>query len=523
MFGYIDEKNQRFVSVTLVTLAAATLLITMVRCAVRHKDPNWNIIARGNPNTGALRFVGTAFVATWALDQILSEVDLFMFAPYQISVARSTLASAIYAVLLLALLFTTLKPNAVGRQARFNGWPVPVFMIIVVLIFAISVAAMMGYVSLARFIGAQFVTTGGIILLMFLVHMFAEHLTSEQSGVNEEDANVSVLRVTTGLFLDTAILLIGLPALLLQWGFDWTEVEGWIRKAFFGFQIGGMTLSLQAVLIALGILIAGILVTRVVQKSFVHRTHRTGRMNQGVRDSIRTGLGYLGFILSFLASASFLGIDFSNLAIVAGALSVGLGFGMQSIFNNFVSGLILLVERPIKIGDWISVGGEEGWVRKINVRATELETLHKQSVIIPNSELISGTVKNWMYADNLARVTIPIGVSYSSDAEQVRDILMDIARTNTQVLNYPVPSVIFTGFGDSSLDFELRIFIANANSRIQIASDVRFAVLKELRENNIEIPFPQRDLHIRDFDKLQKMSENADTSVFDKSKETKLA
>ncbi|MGH1417873.1 MAG: mechanosensitive ion channel domain-containing protein [Hyphomicrobiaceae bacterium] len=504
LFNYITDSNQRLLVITLVTLATAGLLIAMVRYSVRSTETSWNVIGRGTEKTRAIRWIGIGLIATWAVDQIITQSDQFLDAPYALTVTRGVVFSILYAVLILALLSRPLKPSATGAQAQLGGWPKPVFLIIASLATGIIVATLTGYISLARFIGAQFVTTGGIILLMFLVHMFAEYITSDQNGNGTQDANVSILRVTTGLFLDTAILLIGVPALLLQWGFDWTEVEGWIRNAFFGIQIGGLTISLQAILIALAILISGILLTRLVQRSFVRRTQRTGGMNQGVRDSIRTGLGYTGFILSVVAATSFLGIDFSNLAIVAGALSVGLGFGLQSIFNNFVSGLILLVERPIKIGDWITVGGEDGWVRKINVRATELETLNKESVIIPNSELISGTVKNWMYSDDLARITVPIGVSYNSDAEQVREVLLTIAKESPQLLSYPAPTVIFAGFGDSSLDFELRFFIANVNSRIQVASDVRFAIRKALCEQNIEIPFPQRDLHIRDLGDLNR-------------------
>jgi small-conductance mechanosensitive channel len=254
--------------------------------------------------------------------------------------------------------------------------------------------------------------------------------------------------------------------------------------------------------------VLGILATRVIQRSFVRRAALTGRLDNGIRDSVRTGLGYLGFIASVMAAASFLGLNASSLAIVAGGLSLGLGFGMQSIFNNFISGLILLVERPIKIGDWIAAGSSEGRVRKINVRATEIETIDKQTVIVPNAELITGSVKNWTYSDRVARVVISIGVSYDSDAEKVRELLLGIANAHPEILSVPAPNVIFMAFGESSLDFEVRTYIGDADRRIHVASDLRFQILSTLRANKIEIPFPQRDLNIRTVDGRGAMSED---------------
>jgi small-conductance mechanosensitive channel len=244
-------------------------------------------------------------------------------------------------------------------------------------------------------------------------------------------------------------------------------------------------------------------VQRWLDAKFLPRT----RLDVGLRTSIRTGVGYVGVLLAALIGISYVGLNLGNIAIVAGALSVGIGFGLQSIVNNFVSGLILLAERPIKAGDWIVVGGDQGFVKRINVRATEIETFDRASVIIPNSNLIGGVVKNWMHGDTTGRVLIPVGVAYDSDPERVRSLLLGCAEDHASVLVYPEPRVFFKNFGESALDFELMCFVGDVTQAARVASDLRFAILKRLRQDGIEIPFAQRELRLRDIDRLEAIAE----------------
>ena len=207
--------------------------------------------------------------------------------------------------------------------------------------------------------------------------------------------------------------------------------------------------------------IALLFATRLFQRWLRERALQQTRMDPGIANSIDTVVGYAGIALAALLAISYAGFDITNLAIVAGALSVGIGFGLQSIVNNFVSGLILLIERPIKVGDWIVVGDQQGHVRRISVRATEIETFDRASLIIPNSELITGRVLNWTHRDSLGRVNIKIGVGYTSDPEQVIAILKKCADDHPQVLRTPAPVAIFENFGDSALDFTLRVCLAD--------------------------------------------------------------
>lgn len=222
-------------------------------------------------------------------------------------------------------------------------------------------------------------------------------------------------------------------------------------------------------------------------------------IDRGARDAILTLFGYLGFVVALILALILAKVDMTGLAIISGALALGLGFGLQEIANNFVSGLILLFERPIKNGDFVTVGDVEGFVRSIRIRATEIETLDNRNVLVPNSELISSRVTNWVLRDTFGRVKIRVGVAYGSDIELVRNILEGIGHEHPEVITdgrAPAPRALFRGFGDSSLDFELYVRVQRVERRFSVHSDLNFAIDKAFREAGITIPLPQRDLHI---------------------------
>ncbi len=290
--------------------------------------------------------------------------------------------------------------------------------------------------------------------------------------------------------------------LIVIWDLSANMVEE-IRVIFTnGFTVG--SLKIIPARIALALLSLGILVglSAWFQGQMRKRWVNKMPMERGAREAMVTMIGYLGVAIAILVTLGVAGLDYSNLAIVAGALSLGIGFGLQNIVNNFVSGLILLFERPIKTGDWIVVGNTEGHVKRIRIRATQIETFDRADVIVPNSELISGQVTNWMLHNQRGRIRVPIGVAYGSDTQKVKEILLEIANQHPEVIvdaNLSGPQVMFHGFGDSALDFELRCFIKNIDDRINVISDLNFAIDAAFRENHIEIPFPQRDLHVKNW------------------------
>lgn len=211
--------------------------------------------------------------------------------------------------------------------------------------------------------------------------------------------------------------------------------------------------------------------------------------------------GYTIFVLGLMIGLQWAGVNLSSLVILGGAVGIGLGFGLQNIANNFVSGLILLIERPIRVGDRVEVGNTNGDVVRIAARSTWVRTNDNVVIIIPNSEFINNHVTNWTANDRQVRFPIPVGVSYASDPEVVRSVLEEAARLHPDVLVDPPPEVIFTGFGDSSLDFELRVWtITKVQWPKILRSEIYFMIFQAFKEHGIEIPFPQRDLHLRSVD-----------------------
>jgi small-conductance mechanosensitive channel len=221
-------------------------------------------------------------------------------------------------------------------------------------------------------------------------------------------------------------------------------------------------------------------------------------MGSGERASVIKLVTYTGMIVALLLALGIIGVGWTQLAIIAGALSVGIGFGLQGIFNNFVSGLVLLFERPVKVGDWIVVSSGEGYVRDIGARSTMIESFDRSSIIVPNSQLITESVQNWFYKNRRGRISVTVGVAYDADPEQVRDILLACASEQVNVVNYPyAPRVRWLQFGDSSLDFQLIAFISDIDNAATVRSDLHFAIFKAFKDAGIVIPFPQRDLHIK--------------------------
>ena len=250
---------------------------------------------------------------------------------------------------------------------------------------------------------------------------------------------------------------------LAPWGIESADLLSSLRAAFFGFKVGDVTISLSAIAIAGLIFALGFTVTRVVQRWLDTTFLPATDLDAGLRNSIRTAAGYFGIIVSGAVAFSYLGLSLDKLAIVAGALSVGIGFGLQSIVNNFVSGLILLWERPIRVGDLVVVGDGEGYVRRINVRATEIETFDRSTVIVPNSNLISGVVKNRVRSDRTGRVIAPVSVPRTADPVRAAEIIAECARAHAEVLKEPPPRVLFKKIGDAWLEFDLVCFVADVN------------------------------------------------------------
>lgn len=383
-------------------------------------------------------------------------------------------------------------------HVRLLGW---------IAVVAVIGAAVSGYVPFASFLVTQLTWVTALALAAILLLAFVEELVG--TGLSSQGFLGKRVRDATGMAasaLDQAsvlgsgflrlVLLVALAMLVLApWGVDSQSFLSNIRAAFFGFQVGGITISLSTIALAIGLFGVGYFITRAIQNwldlNYLPRT----TLDPGLQNSIRTILGYIGIVIAAMFALSQLGLSLDKLTIVAGALSVGIGFGLKSIVENFISGLILLWERPIRVGDWIVVGDEQGTVKRINVRSTEILTFDRASLIIPNSEFISGRVKNWVHADRTARIIVPVGVDYSADPQVVQKILLDAALAHIEIMSEPKPMVIFKNLGENGLDFELRCF-TDVDSMSTTRSDLLFDIYRRLQEAGVTVSSPTRRLEI---------------------------
>lgn len=264
------------------------------------------------------------------------------------------------------------------------------------------------------------------------------------------------------------------------------------------FRLGNFELSLWTTLYITISLILLVILTGKLKHWITTRAFRNSTLHVSVRQSIGTIVRYVAVVIGFLIIIQTAGIDLTTLNILAGAVGIGIGFGLQNIANNFISGLIILFERPIKIGDRIEVGEVEGDVVAINARSTTVVTNDNIAVIVPNAKLVSENVINWGYTDRKIRFRIPVGVAYGSDPRLVEQLLLDVANNNPDVVDEPAPAVRFLSFGDNSLHFELRAWTSSLLDRKgKLISDLNFAIHDSFKAAGIQIPFPQRDVHIR--------------------------
>lgn len=274
------------------------------------------------------------------------------------------------------------------------------------------------------------------------------------------------------------------------------EVINFFTVSFF--RLGGIEFSLWSLFQLIASLVILIYVSGKINRILVDKILVRYRLDIGIRQSIGTIVRYIILTLGLYIIIQSAGIDLSAIGILAGALGVGIGFGLQNITNNFISGLIILFERPIKVGDRIEVGDTNGDVVNISARATTIITNDNISIIIPNSEFISSQVINWSHNDRMVRFRFPVGVSYQEDPEKVRQVLMKVMTEQKGVLKNPPPDVWFDEFGDSSLNFNLMVWTSDYVQRPEyLKSQLYYAIFKKFKENNVEIPFPQRDLHIK--------------------------
>jgi potassium-dependent mechanosensitive channel len=478
------------------------------------RAPRWRLVPVSD--AAATRLCGLVIVLAfvYSLTTLLYGITRLIQTPFALTIAVALPSTLLLAGLVVALLRTPIDRSKDAASPKLLK---PIRIAAWAIVGAVIVSALTGYLPLARFLAQQLIVTSSILAVVYLLLLwvdgFVQGLSDDGTVVGAwlrktaglEPARREQLALPISLSLKFAVLILAVPLIMLQWGYNWPDIREWYRQLFFGFHIGNTEVTFGALLASIIVFGVGYAAARLFQGWLDAQILLPAGLSGGVRHSIRTGVGYAGVLIAALVAFSYAGFNLSSIAIVAGALSVGIGFGLQNLVNNFVSGLILLAERPIRVGDLVVVGGEEGYVRKISVRSTELETFDRANVLIPNSYFIAEKVKNWTFRNNIRRVAIPLGVAYGSNPHEVRAVLLKVAQENSDVLKAPEPFVMLDEFAAASLNFTLYAFVGDINKAGNVRTELAIAILDAFSEAGIVMPFGRTDVALQRMDWLREM------------------
>ena len=491
------------IAVALGVLVAISFVGQLANAVLSPGDGHWRLVRVSDRGARRLWVLILCMAVVNGADYFLGAISEVLGSPVVVTVIKSFVASIIIGVLLVASAFVrpVLRDNETP-DAPGHSWPRSIFLLLILTGLGLILSALLGYVGMARFVATQIVVTGAVVVTMYIGFLAGRAVSAHNAFADTSVAKrlegrfglgpvaIDQIGLAGGLAIYVLLVVIFVPLILLQWGFQVADIESWAYRIFTDIRIGSITISLVGILAGILLFVAGLVVTRWFKKWLDGNVMARSQVDTGVRNSVRTAVGYAGVALAGLIGISAAGIDLSSLALVAGALSLGIGFGLQNIVSNFVSGLILLAERPFKVGDWVVAGTTEGFVRRISVRATEIETFQRQTVIVPNSVLINGQVGNWTHRNKLGRIEIPVSVHGGNDPRRVQEVLAETVRAQQGLLRNPEPVIVFQDFSASTLDFEIRAFLADILNGTGVKSELRAAILARLREEGIAIGAP---------------------------------
>ena len=524
------SQNALLISIQFLCAIVITYLIYRYRDTIA-KSSRWQILTDHALATGlfaAIAFISFFYQGTPPLFRLLLAcLGLLSAVQLSISLLQSrTFSVYLYSFSLLAL--TTLALRLVGLPLPYyRAYLVVLSLVLMAILFdlcrklelkektnrlyllrliGLLVAAsfitnLVGYVALSYRLLESSIESVIVILFAALAYQIGlggvaflfSRLSTGKTGIVKRFGQEFQGRFEKTLWL----VLFGYSCLYLTavWGLYSSPGKAWEALTSFSWTISSYELSLAVMLQVILVFYLSLELSWLLQTILDRQLFQ--RRDRGVRDAVKKLLHYTLVLIGVLLAAGVAGFELRNLMVLAGAFGIGIGFGLQDIVNNFLSGIILLFERPIKVGDGVLLDGDYGTVVRIGLRSTVVETLDQAELIVPNSQIVSQKVTNWTLSTRRMRVVIPIGVAYGSNLELVMQILSEAGEHHPDVLDDPKPSPIFVQFGESSLDFELRVWISDIDKRPRVKSQLLLYIDQRFREAAVEIPFPQRDLHLR--------------------------
>ena len=508
--GLLPLRIQPVIAAVVAGFAVVAFVQALLDALFAPSQPQRRLISVMDSTARVVVWMGTSLALVLSISKVLEAWLTAIAAGLAVSIILRSILVIIFALTLVAGLYRLRDDEEVEEEACLGPYvavdgaslgPIRIFGWVVGLV--ITLAVLSGYVIFASFLTEQVLWIGMVACMLVLTYQLVDlgiphALTGKgrlaltlKAGLGIRTGTLDKIAVIAAGLLKLVLIIVTFLLVLAPWGLESADFLTSLRAAFFGFQVGGVTISLSSIIIAGLLFAAGLTATRSMQGWLEGKFLPTTQLDTGLRNSITTAAGYVGYIAAVALAVSALGLSLERLTLVASALSVGIGFGLQSVVSNFVSGLILLWERPIRVGDQVVVGDAEGIVKKINVRSTEIATFDRSSVIVPNSNLISGVVRNRVRNDRTGRILIALSVPRTLDASDVRSMLAEVSTGHGDVMQKPPPTILFKKIGTATMDFELICIVAEVDIVARVTSDLNFAIHKRLTEMEPAIGTPE--------------------------------
>nr|WP_295930207.1 DUF3772 domain-containing protein [uncultured Xanthomonas sp.] len=522
----VPERLDAVLNGFVVVSFAAAFMGSLGASVLLPNQPSWRLFPIDDATARRLRKYTWATAALAWLSSMLLVINQAARTSDSATVAADGVIALVYGVLILATLTSLSRLRRrqyaeAAAQALANAQPPPpgqhggalalIGVLVKVAVVVALLAALLGYLHLGLFITRQIIwitmIVGAIRLLMTFADDFALWLFASEGRIGRaangafgvRSSSLEQAGVLTSALIRVVLLLIGVGALLMPFGTNVSIVSDWFSLLSDGIRLSDKVVVYPgAIARAVLVLLLGLGVMQYLHRWLTQTYLPKTELDDGSRNSISTVARYVGIILAALWALAALGIGLERIALVVSALSVGIGFGLQSITQNFVSGLILLAERPVKIGDWIKIGDQEGDVRRISVRATEIQVGDRSTLIVPNSELITKTLRNMTLAGPLGRVQIQFAVSLSTDVGKLRALLLELYAAHPGVLDDPAPSVFIDSIANGHVTLNSFAYVASPRLTYGTRSELFFALLQRLAEEGIALESPQEVKLLRD-------------------------
>lgn len=506
--GYLNAPIASLVTVVVDALEPAFLYGGLIYFVVSPRQPEWRLVALSGAAAKVLFAIVTLAYVVYGFGDQISNFASSINLPVSFAVGQSALSALVLIGLIGVGLVLVRREGNKGLAGQdtpyFLTWFMSFMPVWWLLLLVASFALLFGFIALSYFIAGNLLDTAILVVSLGILHAFTDALSTAALDPHSRtghtmrklthwgEPGIQKFVLSLRAIADAVLVVFGILALVALWTVVLFDVSTFLTGLSQGFRIGNITLSPKAIAIAFAVLAVGLTATRYVTRWLERRVLVDTHFDKGVQNSLRAMAGYAGYSLAALFALTAAGLDFSNLAIVFGALGVGIGLGLQSITNNFVSGLILLAERPIRVGDWVVTAAGEGIVRKINVRSTEIETFDSCSIIVPNSNLISSAVKNWTHRDSVGRFGVTVSFVNDIDVDAARKKLLSLLQDHPKVMRHPPPTVLLQQISHQGLDFEANGHVRDVFEAGQVASDIRLAMLATFPASNFASTLPVR-------------------------------